>query len=140
MKARGISLRRWQFIAFILFLLLVSSPRDWRWALVGLAGGAILLAVEFVRDRIDVDSSRLTIQQVIRRRSFQLRDLGGVIFASTSFLGQTRRQAILFGKGGQKLHAFPVEMWDEREVRAAFASAGILVHGNWEVVPWSVTG
>jgi membrane protease YdiL (CAAX protease family) len=140
LKARGISLRRWQFIAFILFLLLVSWPRDWRWPLVGLPGAAMLVAAEFVRERIDVDSSRLTIQQVIRRRSFQLRDLGGVIFASTSFFGQTRRQAILFGKGGQKLHAFPVEMWDEKEVRAAFASAGIMVHGNWEVVPWSVTG
>jgi hypothetical protein len=31
-------------------------------------------------------------------------------------------------------------MWDEKEIRAAFASAGIMVHGNWELVPWSVTG
>jgi len=108
--------------------------------LLGLALAVSAVSTEFARARIELDPVEITVQQVFRRRSFPLSEVAGVVFASPSFLGQTRRQAILVGSNGQKLYSFPVEVWDEAELRGALADGGITSYGRWEVVPWSVAG
>lgn len=139
--ARWASMRRPQFVLFFLYLVVVGSPwRHWQWGLLGLALAVSAVSTEFARARIELDPVEITVQQVFRRRSFPLSEVAGVVFASPSFLGQTRRQAILVGSNGQKLYSFPVEVWDEAELRGALADGGITSYGRWEVVPWSVAG